>query len=84
MINTNLIVVLQHLSDYPDLWVVVLDRYYSDKGQKESNIRISAALSKVTQIFKKKNLIHSLFIEIKYRSRLYAFNNFKFAFYFIV
>lgn len=54
MINTNLIVVLQHLSDYPDLWVVVLDRYYSDKGQKESNIRISAALSKVTQIFKKK------------------------------
>lgn len=68
MINTNLIVVLQHLSDYPDLWVVVLDRYYSDKGQKESNIRISAALSKVTQIFKKKNLIHSLFIEIKYRS----------------
>lgn len=82
MINTNLIVVLQHLSDYPDLWVVVLDRYYSDKGQKESNIRISAALSKVTDL--KKNLIHSLFIEIKYRSRLYAFNNFKFAFYFIV
>lgn len=55
MINTNLIVVLQHLSDYPDLWVVVLDRYYSDKGQKESNIRISAALSKVTQILKKKS-----------------------------
>lgn len=27
---TNLIVVLQHLSDYSDLWMVVLDRYYPD------------------------------------------------------
>lgn len=27
---TNLIVVLQHLCDYSDLWMVVLDRYYPD------------------------------------------------------
>lgn len=27
---TNLIVVLQHLSDYSDLWMVVLDRYHPD------------------------------------------------------
>ena len=31
---TNLIVVLQHLSDYSDLRMVVLDWYYSDGGQK--------------------------------------------------
>lgn len=30
--NTDLIVVLQHLSDYSDLWVVVLDGYNPDAG----------------------------------------------------
>ena len=34
---TNLIVVLQHLSDYSDLRMVVLDWYYSDGGQKGQN-----------------------------------------------
>lgn len=34
---TNLIVVLQHLSDYSDLRMVVLDWYYSDGRQKGQN-----------------------------------------------
>lgn len=53
---TNLVVVLQHLSDYSDLWMVVLDWYNPGEGQRVATNSVIHK-HKIFLLLKKKKIL---------------------------